>query len=358
MKRAVSRKLVLRAAGVVVITTALTLVGAAARGMFAAGAGRVNTQLAATGAASSASGRASLNLRAATKGRFMLWARHLRSGGSYDVIVGGVKVGAIQTNRIGSGLASFSTTPRGKTALLGFDPRGSTLLVRDSSTGTDDLVGSIPDDNPGAGACCLTNSHGEVECEDLSPTDCTTAGGTTPMITNPDGSQIPVTSCLPDPCGSTQPPSTSTVCCINSTHDDGTETECEDDAESDCATRGGTMVQAPSCDPNPCQPAPPVNVSACCKQDSGDSSETECEVMSGDACIADGGTPNAATSCDPNPCPAPTPAPGTSACCIPQTGDDSTEALECEDLSADACTQAGGSPPANGSTSCDPNPCP
>ena len=308
--RGVRNKLIV--GGVVVAGMVL---GATAPGM-ASSTARVKESLAATGGApTKAAGTASLRLTKkpgkATKGSFTVSAKHLDSGSPYDVMVGGVKVGTITTNGGGKGRPAFSTNPRGKTSLLGFDPRSSTVLLRDSS-GTDVLVGTIPDDSPGSQACCLTtvDNEGEIECEDLLASDCTTAGGTTPTITNPDGTQTPVTSCLPDPCNPTAPaPSTIAIaCCINTTHDEGTEAQCEDSTETACATAGGIVVQVP------------------------------------------GATPGDGNPCDLNPCQASAP-PSTppALCCVPQTASDGTaESPECEDLTPDACAAAGGTPSTGG----------
>ncbi len=302
------------AAGVVLSTVALVSASSKAQ---------LSKKLAATaGAPVKAAGKANLNLHfvrhKGTRGNFTVAANHLAGLSSYDVIVGGVKVGTITTNRGGNGRAAFSTTPRGKTSLLGFDPRGSTVVLRDSS-GTDVLVGTVPDDTPGSQACCVTDTEGETECEDMLASDCTTAGGTTPMVTNPDGTQTPATSCLPDPCnpGATPPGNVAIACCINSTHDEGTESQCEDYTEAECATAGGTVVQVP------------------------------------------GATPGDGNPCDLNPCqPASPPSTPPTVCCVPQaTASGETEAPECEDLTPDACSAAGGSAPANGATTCDPNPC-
>jgi len=63
--------------------------------------------------------------------------------------------------------------------------------------------------------------------------------------------------------------------------------------------QGGAVVQAPSCDLNPCAPVPPPTVTVCCVPDG---SETECEILTPDHCSAANGTPNAAQSCESNPC--------------------------------------------------------
>jgi len=333
-----ARKSGTRTAYALVITLGVALT---AGGAYAV---RVKSDLTPTANGAGAKGRASLSLRNGARGQFRITAKHVQGGKSYDLVVGGVKVGALSTSTRGNGRAAFSTSPSGKKSLLGFDPRGQTLLVRDAQSGEDVLVGDVPDDSPDAGACCLADGsgEGEVECEDLSAADCTAAGGTP---------QTGLSSCLPDPCGGTSSDGITAVCCINTTHDDGTETDCEDWSAAACAAAGGTMVQASSCDGNPCQPAAPVDRVACCVAQ-GD--ENECEVMSTAACTAVGGTANAAATCDPNPCPV-VPSGDTSACCVAAANPG--DPAECEDLSAADCATAGGSAPADGSTVCDPNPC-
>ena len=296
-----------------IVLSTVVVVAASSRTMF-------NQKLAATaGAPSKAAGKASVNIhfdgRNGTQGSFTVLASHLARNGHYDVIVGGVKVGTIKTNGGGNGRAAFSTTPRGATSLLGFDPRGATVLLRDSTpgtstSGTDVLVGTIPDDTTGSQACCLptTDPEGETECESLDPTACTNAGGTTPV----DATGAAITSCLPDPCNPTAPPPGNAViaCCINSTHGEGTETQCEDYTETDCATAGGIVVQVPGVTPG----------------------ENPCDLT-------------------PNPCQASVPPSTTpSLCCVPHTGSTpgESEPPECEDLTADACAAAGGTAPANG----------
>jgi hypothetical protein len=289
-----TRKVALRiAVGAVALLTAATA-GASSDA-------NVQTPLTPTASAASARGKVKLKLKTGKPGRFVLSAGRLTPGHTFDVVVGGVKVGSFSTNGGGGGHMRFSTKPHGAESVLGFDPRGMSVSVRDAQDGDDDLVTDVPDDTPGDGACCLTNGDGETECEDIAADACVTAGGTVAASA----------SCLPDPCAAT-PPSGSTVCCTNQTHDDESESECEDEiSDADCAAAGGLVVQATSCDANPCQATPPANVFACCSAHSGgdgggdESSHgggLECEVRSADACAAEGGTTTAATSCTPDPC--------------------------------------------------------
>ena len=243
-----------------------------------------------------ARGTAKLVLKSGSTGRFSVKGRHLAAGKSFDVVVNKVKVGTLTTGPSGGGVARFSTSPTGRAGMLGFDPRGAEVEVRDGDSGDDDLDSDMPDDQPDSAiGCCVGERHddGETECEDLTAAECAARGGTATTAT----------SCLPDPCG-TKPPATS-VCCLahsaaGASEDDDPEVECEDDlSAADCGTRGGTVVTATSCDPNPCQPVPPPETIICCVPDGG---EAECRHVTPDHCTGAGGTPSSAASCDPDPC--------------------------------------------------------
>jgi len=291
----------------------------------------VKGPLAPTSALTGASGKTRLSLHTrkhkgalGTRGNFSVSARQLAPNTSYDLIVGGAKVGALHTNRGGNGSASFGTAPRGKKALLGVDPRGKTVLLRDpAGSGTDVLVGTISDDTTGSQACCTTDSEGETECEDVDPdpvTGALTCNGTIPT----DATGAPITSCLPDPCNASEPPpnppsgpGTTTVCCILDSHDaEASQTECEDSL-GECAGNGGALVQVQL-------PATFVE------------GDNPCD-LTPDPCQSVPGTP-------------PPPGSPPSLCCVPQTGSDpgESEPPDCEDLSADACAAIGGTQPTNG----------
>jgi hypothetical protein len=261
----------------------------------------VKTTLTATAISPGARGKTRLLVKGSSKGKFGIVAGGLPGGRSFDVIVGGVKVGTIDASSNGSGRAWFSTTPRSRDALLGFDPRGTQVIVRDDEDGDDVLVGDIPSDDPSAVGCCLAESgdDGEVECEDITAEECAAAGGT---VQDAD-------SCLPNPCATNPPSDETLVCCTNATGDDESEAECEDVAtQAECAGLGGTIVQAPSCDANPCAAAPPSTRTACCVPDDDGGGEIDCKVLSDEACSAQGGTPvgvsggTAAATCSGDPC--------------------------------------------------------
>jgi hypothetical protein len=252
---------------------------------------KLKQHLTATSADGDARGAAGFALKGAD-GKFDVKAARLARDAGYDVVVGGVKVGELHTGRSGGGRIRFTSNPVKGDRLLGFDPRGHQVSVRDGS-GDDVLVGVVPDDtiDPTATACCLSDEDGESECEDRTPDACTAAGGTPTQVT----------SCVPDPCAST-PPASVIVCCLNETDDDESETECEDRSEAECAAEGGMVVQATTCDPNPCAPVPPADRVTCCVPDDDDPADVECEGITAEACTARGGTPATATSCEPDPC--------------------------------------------------------
>jgi len=283
----------LTAAGIVVLTGSATA--------------KVNIKqtLVGTVHAPRATGQARLSLKTGSSGKFSVKGRHLPAGKTFDVVVNKIKIGRLTTNAGGSGTAKFSTAPKGNVAMLGVDPQGGEVEVRDDQ-GDDVLDGEMPDDNPDSAiGCCLGNQEdGETECEDLTATECRSEGGTPTTATD----------CLPDACGTTPPPA-NTVCCIGHSAagafvDDDPEIECEDDASSaECAAEGGMMVQG-TCDMNPCHPVPPPNIVTCCVSQ-GDQGEQEgepqteppeCEHVTATECMASGGKVSSAASCEPNPC--------------------------------------------------------
>jgi hypothetical protein len=266
--------------------------------------------LTATSHAPGAHGQAKLALKSATKGHLLVAGRKLAPRKPFDLLVGGVKVGSFTTNAAGRGKIKLSTQPKSSGGLLGVDPRGKTIEVRDGD-GDDDLEGQMPgggDSAAGAFACCSPDDDGP-ECDVKTPDRCAAKGG---MV------QAGITSCIPDPCVATPP----VVCCLpgssqgafvgddsqgddneqgddNSQGDEGSGARCAEITTSQCATAGGTVVNATSCDPNPCTPVSPPQVTVCCVPNG---SETECEVLTPDHCTAAHGTPNAAPSCESHPC--------------------------------------------------------
>jgi hypothetical protein len=235
-----------------------------------------------------ARGLARLTLKASDDGRFELRVRNLDANTTYEILVGGVRVGTLSTRGAGSGSARFRSRPRGHDQLLGFDPRGQIITVR-SAAGEDVLVGTVPAVSTGTASdqvvCCIPDDQGS-ECEDRTADECTTQGGTVSTAT----------SCLPNPCADAPPVDADVVCCLP----DDTGPECEDRAAAECAAQGGVVVQATSCQPNPCAATPPADADTrCCLPDD---SGAECEDRTPAQCIALGGIDMGPGSCTPNPC--------------------------------------------------------
>ena len=290
-----------------------------------------------------AAGRAKLSLKSASDGKFEIVARHLDASALYEIVVGGIRVADLATKPSGAGKVRFRTRPRNDTDVaLGFDPRDTTVSVR-SETGDDVLVTTFPDDDPtddGDVACCLPDDSG-VECEDRTSAECAAQGGT---------EVAGATSCLPNPCAGATPVDDDgdIVCCLP----DDSGPECEDRTQAECLAAGGTVVNATSCLPDPCAAVPPVGGDVvCCLADRGGDGLNECEDLGADACVAAGGTVSDATSCTPDPCNVGTPPADEIACCVPSV----TDGFDCEDVTAEACTAAGGTPAPTGT--CLPDPC-
>jgi len=165
-----------------------------------------SSDLTATSADSDARGK----LKASAKGddgRFEVSAGKLDRKASYEVIVSGVKVARFTTSGGGSGKARLRANPRGQDGLLGFDPRGADVVIRNAG-GQDVLFGAVPADDSSNEAgeiiCCVPDDDG-TECEDRTPAKCAAQGGTVSTAT----------SCVPNPCdGSTPPAGGEIVCCI------------------------------------------------------------------------------------------------------------------------------------------------
>jgi len=278
-----------------------------------------SSDLTATSADSDARGK----LKASTKGadgQFEVSASKLDRKASYEVIVSGVKVADFTTSRGGSGKTRLRANPRGKDGLLGFDPRGADVVIRNAS-GRDVLFGAVPadDSNNAAGEiiCCVPDDGG-TECEDRTPAECAAKGGTASTAT----------SCVPNPCeGSTPPAGGEIVCCIP----DDSGTVCEDRTTAECVAHGGTVVQATSCNPNPCAATPSTDPDIqCCLPDDG---AFECEDRTPAECLAQGGVDMGAGTCTPSPCASlPPPASSDVRCCLPNDS-----GTGCEDRTADQC---------------------
>jgi hypothetical protein len=160
-----------------------------------------------------------------------------------------------------------------------------------------------PDPCPGICSCCFEDGH----CEMLIDGDCLAQ----------DGTPHPGMTCATYNCPYNPPP---TACCFDDGH-------CEMLTPPDCTARGGISHWNWTCDPNVC-PNPPQN-GACCVG-------AQCHWLTHDQCTAQEGQWLGPTIiCDPNPC-----LPATEACCFSDG--------HCDDLTADRCRNAGGSPQGSG----------
>lgn len=283
MKRMSSNGMLLAVAGTAVAAMFLS----PTRSAIAGGKVKVQQDLTSTGSDPNARGKVRFKVAGSGESKLVVHAAKLDPNKSFDVLANGVKVGALSTSNGGGGKVRLSSAPQGNDGLLGFDPRGTNIVVRDGESGDDVLAGSVPDGtvDPTAIACCVPDGDGS-ECESLNAADCTAAGGTASTAT----------SCLPDPCNDSPAPGVKVVCCLPN---DG-EAECEDRTESQCAADGGMAVDAQSCDPNPCAATPPATgeIACCIPHDN----ESECETETPDTCAALLGTATTATSCSPDPC--------------------------------------------------------
>ncbi|MFM7142700.1 MAG: hypothetical protein ACKO2K_12395, partial [Alphaproteobacteria bacterium] len=243
-----------------------------------------------------------------SKARFQVVANKLAPTSPYDVVVGGVKVGSMTSNKGGSAKAKFSTQPKpGKETLLGFDPRGASISIR-TPDGDEVMLGDVPEpivksSDAGKVACCVPDDDGGAECEDRTPERCALEGGTL----------APTDSCLPDPCGgspdvngdgeSDDEDEGEILCCLpgaDAATSDDPEVECEDVSAVECATQGGTVLEATSCDASPCAPSAPTSKIVCCVPDEG---AYECEDRTADRCTSLGGTVmDGVADCSADPC--------------------------------------------------------
>jgi hypothetical protein len=250
---------------------------------------RESGSLSSTGVDDNARGTAKLTVRNKSDGKFEIKGQKLDANATYDVLVDGVLVGQFTTSGGGSGRLRFRSRPRSKDALLGFDPRGALIVVRNAA-GQDVLAVQLADTGSVSGGdiiCCIPDDSGP-ECEDRTPAECTAQGGTATTAT----------SCLPNPCAGTPPPTAGdVVCCIP----DDSGPECEDRTVDDCALQGGVAIEATSCLPNPCTSVtPPANDDVqCCLADN---SGPDCEDRTPAQCAVEGGVNAGVGTCTPNPC--------------------------------------------------------
>jgi hypothetical protein len=285
-----------------ILALAFTLLAPQARAV-----SHVKQRLTSTGKDLDARGRAVLVVRG-SRGRLTIAAKRLAGQADYEVIVDGVRIGALSTGPSGAGKARFTTGSLGA-QLLGVDPRGKLVEVRDRD-GDDVLETKMPDDEAGEVRCCVADED-ETECEHETPERCAAKGGV----------DMGTGSCMPNPCA---PGSGDRVrCCIPEHDEDGPE--CEDLTSTECGAQGGVSIGAGECDDHACAPTPPGEEEIrCCladdhddgglrhHHDSGEDDQGEdgeddreapdCERLTAGACSALGGRDLGAGSCEPNPC--------------------------------------------------------
>jgi hypothetical protein len=266
----------------------------------ASAASHLKAGLVSTGKDPDARGRATLVVRG-SKGKLGVSAHRLSNTATFEVIVDGVRIGTLSTHGGGNGKARFTTRPHGGDQLLGVDPRGKLLQVRDDD-GDDVLETEMPDDSePGAIRCCRTHED-ETECEAESPDECAAKGG----VNMGEG------SCMPNPCPTGG--GDRVRCCVPEHDDDGPE--CEERTADECSAQHGINIGPGECeDDDACSPTPPGEGEIrCCiaehdimthhedGDDQGEDEDVECEHVSEASCAALGGRSLGAGSCDPNPC--------------------------------------------------------
>src|SRR5262249_21790280 len=114
--------------------------------------------LASTGVDPDARGKVKLTVRNLTDGRLEIKGQKLDPNATFDVLVNGVLVGQFTTTGGGNGRIRFRSRPRSPSdQLLGFDPRGALVVVRNAA-GQDVLAVQLADSgsaDPGHAVCCV-----------------------------------------------------------------------------------------------------------------------------------------------------------------------------------------------------------
>jgi hypothetical protein len=223
------------------------------------------------------------------EGKLELALRRLQRATDYDVILGDLRIGSFTTRRAGTARVRFRTQPRRGEQLLGSDPRGHLLLVRDAA-GRDVLAGRMPGEAPAEPTvrCCLADTG----CTEVPAAECAARGG----------NDLGAGSCLPDPCTPPPLPEPPVTCCLGG----AAAARCEQLAPSACAAQAGTALTVASCTPDPCQPAQPPEDEEdirCCVPDG--FGEFDCEELTLTDCLEEepGSTPHGPGDCfDDNPC--------------------------------------------------------
>lgn len=253
--------------------------------------GKSDIRMVSTGVDTDAFGRAKLKVRTAADGRFELRVGNLDPGATYDIIFSGVSVGKMTTDTEGQARARFRSQPRSSSdTLLGFDPRGLVVVIRDAA-GRDVLAGDVPTGASNTSddskiVCCVPDDRG-TECEDRTAQECTDRSGTVSTAT----------TCLPNPCDTAVVPTEDNVVCCTP---DDSGPECEDRTVAECSAHGGIVVQANSCLDTPCAAVPSIDAyTRCC---TADDSGNECEARLPSECLARGGVDIGAGVCAVDSC--------------------------------------------------------
>src|SRR5438094_16063 len=269
--------------GAVTFFAVVTVVLAAARPEVRA-ATRVGVELSAANAAAGGRGGATVFARRLHQGldaALTVVVRKLDSSTTYDVTVGGVRVGTLTTNAAGNGRARFRTRPRAQDQFLGVDPRAKTIGVR-APAGVDEHRDR--DDDDGVRCCVLDEDENENDCKFISADRCQAR----------NGMMIGQGSCDPNPC----PQPGTTRCCLPEDDDDENEVECKQRTPERCQAKGGTDIGPGVCDDAAC---PVPELVRCCIQEDDDPDDIDCRQRTEEQCAAQGGMSIGAGSCGDNP---------------------------------------------------------
>jgi len=292
------------------IGTGLVLLGLVA-GPVEARSIRAKQELERTGIDPDARGKVAVKIksrRGELEGELEIKVQRLDGGATFEVVLDGVRIGNLTTTPRGTGKARFRTRQRRDDQLLGADPRGLPLAVRNDAGDAvldADLVATALDGSDVR--CCIPDDSGP-ECEDRTVEECALAGGV----------DLGPGSCLPNPCDDGTPPAPGDdiVCCLP----DDSGPECEDRTPAQCSAQGGINLGPGTCVPNPCTattPSVPGTVQCCLPDDSG----TECEDRTDTECTAQGGVTVGTGLCVPGACDGVVP---------PGGGANATVRVECE----------------------------
>ena len=165
------------------------------------------------------------------------------------------------------------------------------MVVRNAA-GQDVLAVQLADSgsvDAGEVICCIPDADEGAECEDRTPEECAMQGGS--VI----GQRLRVYRTHAPAC---HPQSKATRLAAFPTT---TARSARIAPPTSAPLEGGIVVEATSCDPNPCQPVtPPANEDIqCCLPDNGGA---ECEDRTPAECAVEGGANAGAGTCTPDPC--------------------------------------------------------